>query len=188
MNALQYYVGRTQMIPETSNWRPIAVEEIQSQLGSFRNWCLCGGKSLDWLIGRTTRPHGDTDIGLFRSNLGECLEQVGIGRVFLCHPPGSFMPWNGGVVPEAVHDIWILDHTASHWILQIMVYDDEGDQVVYRRDTRIRWSKNSHSILVRGIPIVNPVVSTLFKLNKGKLEDKDCRDVQVLIDELANYT
>jgi hypothetical protein len=67
-----------------------------------------------------------------------------------------------------------------------MVYDDAGDQVVYRRDPRIRWPKRNHSILAQGVEIVNPIITLLFKLNKPKMEEKDCRDVQVLIDELAN--
>ena len=66
-----------------------------------------------------------------------------------------------------------------------MAYDEDGDQVVYRRDTRIRWSKDSHSIIVRGLPVLNPMISLLFKLNKSELQEKDCLDMQVLIDEVA---
>ena len=47
------------MIPDVTNWRPLEVEAIQEHLGSFRAWCLCAGQSLDWLLGRTTRPHGE---------------------------------------------------------------------------------------------------------------------------------
>jgi len=33
--------------------------------------------SVDWLAGRPTRPHGDTDIGVFRSEVEACLTAVG---------------------------------------------------------------------------------------------------------------
>ena len=174
------------MTPLITDWQPTEVEAIQKHLGAFRNWCLCGGKSLDWLVGRTTRDHGDTDIGVLRSDLLSCLRQVGARRVFLCRPPGSLAPWDGSNVPDAVNDIWVTDPTGQHWVLQIMIYEDTGDQVVYRRDPRIRWTKTQHAFLVRGIRVVNPVVTLLFKLNKANLEEKDCRDVELSIGALAD--
>src|SRR5438552_5325066 len=129
-----------------TDWKPIAVKNLQTELGTFRNWTLCGGYSIDRWVGRKTRSHADTDIGVFRSELRECLEGIGQTRVYLCSPPGTHVMWNGNDVPESVHDIWITDRSKKHWICQIMVFDDEGDQVYYRRDRRIRWSKASHSI------------------------------------------
>ena len=180
-------VRQNKMIPGIDNWRPIEVAQIQALLGSFRGWCLCGGQSLDWLVRRKTRTHGDTDIGVFRSELLLCLEQIAKKRVFLCNPPGSLMPWDGGQVPDSVHDIWITDLDGGYWVLQIMVYDDNGGEVVYRRNPQLRWSKRDHSMFVAGIPVLNPLVTLLFKLNKNRLEAKDIHDVQTLIQELANH-
>jgi hypothetical protein len=176
------------MIPEITNWKPCEVEAIQSHLGTFDAWCLCGGQSLDWMLGRTTRVHGDTDIGVFRSDLSRCLEAIGLSRVYLCDPPGNFAPWDGADVLSRVNNIWVTDPGGEYWALQVMVYDDTEDHVVYRRDPRIRWNKTAHFITVRGIRILNPVVTLLFKLNKPELEGKDCQDMHVLIEELANHT
>lgn len=173
------------MIPDVSRWQPLQVEAIQEHLGAFGSWCLCGGRSLDWLVGRSTRDHGDTDIGVFRSELEVCLPEIGAPRVFLCDPPGDFTPWDGGPVPLQVHDIWISDIARTCWVLQVMVYDDDGDEVVYRRDPRIRWPKNAHAITVRGVRVVNPVITLLFKVNKPQLQAKACLDVELLIGELA---
>jgi len=173
------------MIPDVTNWKPIEVETIQNHLGEFRAWCLCAGQSLDWIVGRTTRQHGDTDIGVFRSDLRSCLESIGTSRVFLCDPPGSLTPWDGADVPSRVHDIFIADPSGQHWILQVMVFDDVGDDVVYRRDSRIRWDKRDHAIGIRNVRVLNPVVTLLFKLNKSSLEEKDCLDLRTLIAELA---
>jgi len=170
------------MIPDITAWRPVAVELIQQHLGTFRSWCLGGGQSLDWILGNHTRPHGDTDIGVFRSDLSQCLNAIGRSRVFLCSPPGNFLPWDGSDVPQGVHDIWITDPVGRNWVLQIMVYDDAGEFVIYRRDPRIRWRKTSHSLSIRGVNVVNPLVTLLFKLHKTKLELKDCQDIQRLIE------
>lgn len=174
------------MIPEAANWKPLEVEDIQGHLGQFTAWCLCGGQSLDWLLGRTTRKHGDTDIGIFRSDLRRCLEAVGTSRVFLCDPPGGLTPWDGSDIPSRVHDIWVTDPTGQFWILQIMVYDEAGDNVLYRRDPRIRWRKDAHAITVRGVRVLNPVVTLLFKMNRPELEAKDCKDIRIVIEELAS--
>lgn len=173
------------MMRRPTTWLPCPVEEIQDQLGDFEAWCLCGGQSLDWIAGRTTRQHGDTDIGVFRSDLKGCLEAIGRPRVYLCEPPGEPTLWTGGDALPRVHDIWIADPLGECWILQIMVYDDSEDQVVYRRDPRISWRKDHHVLTVRGMRVLNPVISMLFKTNRSELEDKDCRDIQVLIEEVA---
>jgi len=174
------------MIPDITNWNPCPIEAIQNHLGDFHEWCLCGGQSLDWILRKTTRQHGDTDIGVYRSDLRQCLEAIGISRVFLCDPPGSLTPWDGSDVPSRVHDIWITSRTGNDWLLQVMVYDDGDEHVVYRRDPRIQWSKASHALAVRGVNVLNPVVTALFKTHRAKLEDKDCQDIQTLIEGLAN--
>ncbi|MGB3789515.1 MAG: hypothetical protein WA949_16010 [Phormidesmis sp.] len=172
--------------PEPDRWHLLNIEDIQSVLGSFRSWVLCGGCSIDWLLNKSTRQHGDTDIGVFRSDLQACLETIGTSRVYLCDPPGHLKPWDSAEVTTLVHDIWVTDATHSHWVLQIMVYDDDdNERVVYRRDDRITWSKSQHDIVVRGVRILNPVITLLFKLHRSKLEEKDCIDVRSLIEAVA---
>jgi hypothetical protein len=172
--------------PDIANWQPLPVEKIQDHLGTFRNWCLCGGQSLDWIIGRITRRHGDTDIGVFRSDLTTCLESVGPEKVFLVHQ-GRIEPWDGGNVPKEIHDIWITEPMGRYWIFQVMVYDDAKDTVVYRRDPRIQWKKSSHAVEIRGLSILNPIITLLFKLNRAGLEEKDCGDIRMLIEEIAKH-
>ena len=167
--------------PIPAEWRPVAVEDIQKELRNFRHWVLCGGYSVDHWARHLTRSHGDIDIGIFRSDVHECLKAIGRDRVFLCSPPGVHTAWPGDEVPEAVHDIWIADEDCRFWILQIMIFDDDGDRISYRRDRRIHWSKQSHAINVAGIRILNPLITMLFKSNKNPLEEKDVADIMTLI-------
>ena len=176
------------MTPSIDSWKLLPVADIQSTLGDFTNWVLCGGCFLDWLLNHTTREHADTDIGLFRSDLTLCLKSIEPARVFLCDPPGQLVSWNGHEVPAHVHDIWIASEDRTHWVLQLMVYDDNADTVFYRRDPRITWLKSNHAIWIRGIKVLNPVVTLLFKLHRQELRDKDCHDVFTLIKAISQYS
>jgi hypothetical protein len=171
------------MNPEQRKWRAVCVEEIPGILGNFEGWCVCGGHSVDLIAGRKTRRHGDIDIGVLRSDLSDCLDRIRPEQVFLCNP---LRAWDGKPVPPEVHDIWIADRDGQYWILQIMIFEDEGQHVVYRRDPRISWSKNSHTIRVGDVRILNPAITQLFKCNQLEMQDKDARDVCILIEEAAN--
>lgn len=164
-----------------NEWRPIPITALKEELKDFDGWVLCGGQSVSLIVGQDTRSHGDTDIGVFRSALSQCLDTLGKDRVFLCRR-NTHEAWDGNEVPQEVHDIWVLDRERKYWMLQVMVFDDEGDQVIYRRDHRIRWSKKNHSGMIQGFKVLNPFVTFLFKVNKPALEEKDIHDVRQLIE------
>ncbi len=136
---------------------------------------------MDLLLGKETRTHADIDIGVFRSQLSTCLRAIGGKRVFLCQPPGAHTLWDGGEVDAAVHDIWISDESREHWSLQIMVFDDEGETVFYRRDRRIHWPKTSHAVTAGNVRALNPLITLLYKANKPAMENKEIMDINALI-------
>jgi hypothetical protein len=164
-----------------ATWRPVKVPGLQKELGTFRDWVLCGGHSVALLAGRDTRRHGDIDIGVFRSQLRRCLRALGQERVFLCRN-GTHVAWRGTAVPADVHDIWITDRAGEFWALQVMVFDDHGGTVIYRRDRRLRWPKRYHAISIDGVRVLNPFVTFLFKANQAaRLRAKDIHDFGKLI-------
>lgn len=167
------------------DWRPLPVEALSTELAGFDDWVLCGGYSVARITSRDERPHGDVDIGVFRSQLTDCLRVLGQDRVWLCRN-GAHHAWDGGEVPAEVHDIWISDAEGRYWVLQIMVYDDEGDRVIYRRDHRVSWPKGCHAIEIGGIKVLNPFISFLFKTNKPQMEDKEVHDLMQLIEHAGN--
>lgn len=163
-----------------TEWRPLPVDALKAALAGFEDWVLCGGYSVARITGRDEREHGDVDIGVFRSQLTTCLRVLGQDRVWLCRD-GRHMAWDGGEVPPEVHDIWISDAACRYWILQVMVYDDEGDRVIYRRDRRISWPRSCHSLEVNGLRVLNPAITLLFKTNQPVMGDKERHDVMQLI-------
>jgi hypothetical protein len=168
-------------------WRPLSIDALGKELGEFSDWVLCGGYSVARLTGRDSRPHGDVDIGVYRSQLNDCLEVLGQERVFLCRH-GKHQAWDRGEVPEEVHDVWITDQTGCYWVLQVMVFDDEGDRVVYRRDRRISWLKRHHSMEIDGIKVLNPLITFLFKAHKAQMEEKEVHDLMQLIAHAGSVT
>jgi hypothetical protein len=164
----------------------VALQELQQRIGVFKDWTLCGGYSLDVILGRQTRAHGDIDIGVFRSQILECLDSIGREQVFLCSPPGTQTTWDGTAVEAAVHDIWISDAQREVWLFQIMVFDDEGEKVLYRRDRRIFWTKDSHALNIGGVRVLNPFITFLYKANKSEMEEKEILDIMALIAAAPN--
>ena len=83
------------VIPPLDSWQPLAVQDIQRELGAFKDWVLCGGYSIDLFVGHPTRAHGDIDIGIFRSQAVSCLEKIRNNRTFLCVPSQLPQLWSG---------------------------------------------------------------------------------------------
>ncbi len=172
------------MIPNPQNWKPIAIDQIQPLCGTFEDWVLCGGLSIPLITGEDRRSHGDTDIGVYRSQVSQCLHAIGRESVFLASNK-ELIPWDGTTIPKEVHDIWISNLGKTAWIMQVMVYDDEEDRVIYRRNTSISWRKESHFVVKDGIKILNPFITFLFKSNKQELEAKEMDDLIHLIEKGA---
>ena len=66
--------------------------------------------------------------------------------------------------------------------MQIMVFEDDGDRVFYRRDPRISWPKWSHSSSIDGLEVLNPLITFLYKANKLKMDEKDVMDIITCIE------
>ncbi len=166
-------------------WKPLDPENIQDAFGEFRNWTLCGGFSIDMIVGRKTREHADIDIGVFRSQAEEALRALNDLLPYLCDPPGKLRRWNGEKVPERIYDIWLLDRKASSWVMQVMIFDDDGETVYFKRDKSIFWSKENHAIVRNGIRVLNPMITMLYKITSSDLREKDYADLHQLIKTTA---
>jgi len=67
-----------------------------------------------------------------------------------------------------------------------MVLDDEGEKVISCRDRRICWSKESHSLKIGDVRVLNPLITFLYKTNKTKMDEKEVMDIMALIAAAPN--
>jgi hypothetical protein len=176
----------SKMTPPT-DWLTVPLSHIEEELRNFDGWVLCGGHSVALLTGKDTRPHGDIDIGVFRTRILDFLNLFAEERVFLCRQ-GNHEKWRGENIPGDIHDIWIANENVTHWLFQIMIFDDCEDQVYYRRNPRISWSKKCHSVNIDHIRVLNPFVTFLFKANKNTQEEREVHDLVKLIEGVGMFT
>jgi hypothetical protein len=126
---------------------------------------------LDLWRGQQSRPHGDIEIVVSSSalrNVRECLPD----HIFYAASRGVLREIGSAEPPDA-HQFWVLDPVDSKWRLDVMV--DPGDEHcwVYRRDVRIRASRQE--MLGRsqdGIPYLRPAAVLLFKAKNPRPKDE----------------
>tara|TARA_R110002072_G_scaffold1780_14_gene15016 strand:- start:160 stop:699 length:540 start_codon:yes stop_codon:yes gene_type:complete len=167
--------------PNLADWNPVAATELREMFGEFADWFLCGGVSIDIFAGRQTRLHGDIDVGVYRSDILNCLHSLARDCVYICDPPGTVVHWDGGGIEDHVNDIWITSPDGTYWILQILLYTDHGDNVIFKRDPAVTWQKSAHTIECDGYRILNPAISLLYKASRGGFEPRDAQDIATII-------
>ena len=57
-------------------WSGLTPRDVKLALAGDGPWWICGGWAVDLWLGRTTRPHADTDVGCFRCDLPDMLEAM----------------------------------------------------------------------------------------------------------------
>ncbi|HTK16413.1 MAG TPA: amino acid transporter [Acidimicrobiia bacterium] len=143
--------------------------------GTDALWWLSGGCALDVFLGRATRPHGDIDVSVRRSDwptlrrhLSDRLDIV-IARDSRLHP----LPESNGPLDDSVHNLWARVPDGDAWRLQINPEACVGTHWVFRRDPRIRrpmtdvvWHRDD------GLPFVNPSVQLLWKARDPQPKDE----------------
>jgi len=168
-------------------WMPLSPEDAAELFAECRaRWWVAGGWAIDLLIGRQTRPHGDLDVLVLRSEqhvVRSCLQAWDVHAV---DPPGTLRPWPiGEVLPPSVHDIWCRRKPSAPWSFQLMVDDVDGNEWLFRRDNRIRrpvttlFGRASRP----GLPVLAPEVQLLYK--SGSLREKDADDFDSTLPHMA---
>lgn len=161
------------------NWKPFTINELRKRLGQFDRWFLDGGLALDHYLGRSTRVHGDIDIGVLSTDTEALLAtfidgglevydaNCGLDRVTLARHR------------EQSYNYWISD--GDHYKVQILVYKEEGNHVVFRRSPAIKWPIESFTLTKGELRVVNPLVIYAFKITAKSVEQKDLTDITNLL-------
>lgn len=101
-------------------------------------WWIAGGHAIDLFSGRTTRAHGDVDVGCFRADLTLLRAALEGWSVFAAHA-GRLARLRADASPgPEVHSVWCRPEGASVWWLEILLDEREGEDWVYRRCLRVR--------------------------------------------------
>lgn len=157
-------------------WSPVTLDDARAIFGAFPGpWWVAGGWAIDLHIGRQTRKHEDTDVLIRRSDhlaLHDVLpgwEIRAAGR-----PTESKLElWKAGVpFPPDVHDIWCRPRPDADWALQIMLVDTQGQDWLFRRDSRIRGSLAGMGLERDGLPYLAPEIQLLYKSKHPRPKDE----------------
>jgi hypothetical protein len=172
--------------PGLDAWRPWTPEEAALRLRRFdRPWCVAGGWAIDLFLGEQTRPHGDLEIAIIRSDFplvraalaDFTLFSVGDGEV-------RSLP-RGADPPPEKHQNWVLDEAAQAWRMDVFLEPGDETTWICRRDPRIAEPRaRIVRISASGIPYLVPEAVLLFKA-KGQ-RPKDQADLAACLPRMDN--
>ncbi|MEU3224272.1 amino acid transporter [Streptomyces sp. NPDC006976] len=163
-------------------WDPPPLAEGVRLLAPLRTrWWIAGGYAVELAVGRAFRDHGDIDVLLLRRDQSEIQRILPDWEWWAADPPGTLRPWRPGeTLPPGVHDIWCRPGPDEPWRLQFMLDDAEGDDWVFRRDSRVRLPLNRLGrVSGDGVPYLAPEVQLLYK--SRALRTKDEQDFEAAL-------
>jgi hypothetical protein len=166
---------------------PEGPDEAVAEFGTWTlPWWIAGGWAIDLLLGHQSRDHGDLDVLVLRRDQALVRDHLGDWDVHAADPPGSLRPWPiGETLPPTVHDVWCRRTPSSPWAFQLMIDDTDGDDWLFRRDSRVR--RPIQSLTGRAseadLAVLSPEVQLLYK-SKG-LREKDVADFRAVLAHLS---
>ncbi|MFF3442036.1 nucleotidyltransferase domain-containing protein [Streptosporangium sp. NPDC002721] len=165
-------------------WEPASPAEVVELFrGLGTPWWIGGGYAIELEVGHAYREHGDIDVGLLRRDQAAARGLLAGWDCWAADPPGTLRPWpQGEILPAGVHDIWVREDPEGPWRIQLMLDEADGDDWVYRRDSRIRRSLASFTVAEDGFSRIAPEIQLLYKA-KGR-RPKDERDFTEVLPRL----
>lgn len=147
---------------------------------SIRPWWIGGGWAIDLFLDETTRPHHDLDVGIFRHDEQE-VRRLFSNWEFASAHAGRLDPlFQDQACPLVSHSIWCRPVGAEEWVLELVLEEAEGEDWVFRRDSRVR--RRAHSISISshsGLPILAPEIELLYK--SKSIRPKDLHDFRAVV-------
>ena len=161
------------------NWQPLSPVELATTLKNLKTqWSIAGGWAIDLFIGRQTRKHEDIDIIIKREDQFEIQKVLKNWELWVADPPGTLKPWKKSeFIGKGLQDIWCRRSKNDPWQIQIMLYDVENGDWLFKRDESIR--KKLLDVLItskEGQLILAPEVQLLYK--SKSFRDKDMLDFE----------
>ena len=179
---------------EPYRWRPLSCEQIAGLLEDAAfPWWICGGHSIDLLLGRETRAHGDVDIGILRGDQPALFDALAGFEVHLARDGRlrELTPAERktGMLGPDHHCLWCRPRGASDWALEVLLNDGgrgpDGQEWIFRREPAVR--RPLREIVERsptGLPYLAPEVQLLFKAKQPR--EKDEQDFALALPALSD--
>lgn len=151
-------------------------------------WCVASGWGLDLLLGKPTRYHADLDVCIWRGDQQPFLKHLKM-RGWDLHVPveGKYRPWQEGEFLELpLVQVHARRDDMPFELLDILLAEHDDVNWIYRREPKITMPKDKVMLEARGIPILNPAITILFKSRTADKEPrgKDQRDFEGMLSSL----
>jgi len=132
-------------------------------------WSIAGGWAIDLFLDRTTRPHADVDVAVFRDEQ-DVLRTSFPEWDFQLAIDGKLVPWEPGRrVDLPLHEIHA---TSPAGTIEFLLNERHDDRWVYRRDSRIERPMASAILRSATIPILAPEIVLLYKSKNSRTTDE----------------
>ena len=169
---------------ELGPWKSLELDEVIRLFERWpARWWITGGVALEIHLGRSWRPHHDSDVSILRDDT-PALPLLLAGWDINVAAAGVLTPWDGGALAVQANNMWCRKAPDQPWCLDITI--SEGDQKcwIYRCDPTLRvpW-ENAVLRNERGIPYLAPELQLLFKSKNNRTQDD--RDATEVIPSLA---
>ena len=161
------------------NWDPLSVDEVKNVFKPFKHqWWIAGGWAIDLFLGKQTRKHEDIDVLIRRDDQLEVQKLLAGWDLWAADPPGTLKSWpKGEFLGKGLQDIWGRKSTKDTWQIQIMLFDTENEEWIFKRDESIRRSLNSITVKTNeGTSLLAPEIQLLYK--SKSLQSKDQQDFE----------
>lgn len=161
------------------DWQPLTPSELKEALANCAcQWAIAGGWAIDLFLNHQTRVHEDIDVIVKREDQFNIQKALQGWELWVADPPGTLKPWKKGVyIAKGLQDIWCRPSKNEPWRIQIMLYDVDKDEWLFKRDETIR--KKLQEVLITskdGYAILSPEIQLLYK--SKSLRDKDKLDFE----------
>jgi len=168
------------------NWSPLSVDEVKKELAAFKpQWWIAGGWAIDLFLQKQTRNHEDIDILIQRDDQLELQNLLEDWDLWAADPPGTLKPWpKGEFLKKGLQDIWGRRTPKDPWQIQIMLFDAENGDWIFKRGESIRRSLKSVTVTTAdGLKLLSPEVQLLYK--SRAIRKKDQQDFDNVVEALS---
>lgn len=140
--------------------------------GYTGHWWVAGGWAVDAFT-KTSRAHGDLDIGIPRESREQFIDFVS-PHLDVWAAAGSLTPLRPEVgmrMPETCGNLWLRRSGPEPWEYDVILEHVQGDTWTYKRDPSLTRSLSDCLWNDNGITYLRPEVQLLLKAKHPRVKD-----------------